>query len=232
MGRFDGKVAVVTGGRRGIGRACALALIEYGAGVITTAKSIDAPTDIDYMQADLSDPRDHVDLIARMLLANGVNNVDILINNAGISHSYLALDYPEEEREKIWQVNYHAPVDLACQAVRLGCKRIINITSISAFNGARKISEYAATKAALTQWTKCASNEWADRGVTVNCVAPGFIETDMLKLADPATIIGRIPAGRLGIPEDVVGAVLFLASDEARYITGTTIIVDGGWLGR
>jgi 2-deoxy-D-gluconate 3-dehydrogenase len=116
--------------------------------------------------------------------------------------------------------------------VRLGCKRIINIASISAFNGARNIVGYAATKHAMVGMTKCLSNEWAPLGVTVNNIAPGFIQTDMLQLADPTTIIGRIPVGRIGEPQDVAGAMLFLASDESSYITGSTIMVDGGWSGR
>ena len=216
------KTVVVTGGRRGIGRAIALAFRDAGYKVNVIAKSQDRgdlPQDIGYMSLDLS-------------RANIEPTCDVLVNAAGISHDYSASNYPADKRNELWSINYFVAVLLARYAVSKGCKRIINITSISAFNGARNISEYAASKAALTQWTKCASNEWAPLGVTVNCVAPGFIETDMLKLKDPETIIGRIPAGRLGKPEDVTGAVLFLASDAASYITGTTIIVDGGWVGR
>jgi 2-dehydro-3-deoxy-D-gluconate 5-dehydrogenase len=216
-----------TGGRRGIGRAIALAFLNDGADVTVISKSADRgdlPNDLHYMSFDLSvGTPDYIDFPGK---------VDVLVNCAGIGHAYTAMEYPEYERRRLWQLNYHSPVNLACMAVSLGCKRVINITSVSAFNGARRVSEYAASKAALTQWTKCASNEWAGNGVTVNCVAPGFIQTDMLKLADPQAIIGRIPEGRIGTPEDVTGAVLFLASKEASYITGTTIVVDGGWIAR
>ena len=166
------------------------------------------------------------------VIIGDLNPLNILINNAAISHPYSALDYPADEWGKIVEVNLTAVFDLSCQAVRLGCKRIINIASISAFNGARNIVGYATTKHAMIGMTKCLSNEWGSLGVTVNNIAPGFIQTDMLQLADPNTIIGRIPAGRIGKPQDVTGAMLFLASDESCYITGSTIMVDGGWLGR
>jgi NAD(P)-dependent dehydrogenase (short-subunit alcohol dehydrogenase family) len=156
--------------------------------------------------------------------------VDVLINNAGISYLRPALELTDAERDQIWQVNYFAAVDLACQAIRCGCKRIINVASVSARNGARNISEYAASKAALVQWTKCASNEWADRGVTVNCISPGFIHTDMLKI--DAVNIGRIPVGRVGTPEEVVPLMLLLASEDGSYMTGADYLVDGGWCGR
>ena len=110
--------------------------------------------------------------------------------------------------------------------------QIINIASVVGQSGNPGQANYVYTKAGIIGLTKCLSNEWAPRGVTVNCVAPGFIQTNMLQLKDPETIIGRIPVGRLGVPEDVTGAVRFLVSDQARYITGSTIVVDGGWLAR
>jgi 2-deoxy-D-gluconate 3-dehydrogenase len=121
--------------------------------------------------------------------------------------------------------------------VQLGCKRIIQIASVSAFNGARNIVGYATAKHGLIGMTKCLSNEWAPLGTTVNNIAPGLIATEMLGnlMADAtrtAEVTGRIPAGRMGTPKDLVGAMLFLASDEAQYVTGTSIVVDGGWLGR
>ncbi len=229
-----GKIAVVTGGRRGIGRAFALALRETGVKVIVIAKSKDRgdlPDDIFFAGGiDLAKGSDRKDLIS--FVTRDCGPPDILINNAAITQSYPALDYPAEEWDTIIATNLTAVFDLSCQSVRLGCKRIINMASIQAFNGARNISAYAVTKHGIIGMTKCLSNEWAPLGVTVNNIAPGFIHTDMLQLADPETVIGRIPVGRLGEPNDVVGAMLFLASDDSSYVTGSTICVDGGWLGR
>jgi 2-deoxy-D-gluconate 3-dehydrogenase len=227
MGRFDGKVAVVTGGRRGIGRACALALREAGATVIVIAKSPDRgdlPVDIGYLMADLSIRPERDGLLER------VGHIDILVNNAGISTIKPALDLTLDEWGRIMEVNLTAVFDLSCQAVRLGCKRIINIASISGRTGARGISVYCASKHALIGLTKVLSNEWADRGVTVNCISPGFIQTEMLKI--DTTNIGRIPVGRVGTPEEVAPLMLLLASDDGRYMTGADYLVDGGWCGR
>lgn len=231
---LKGKLSVVTGGRRGIGRVFALALRDAGAQVIVIAKSDDRgdlPNDIIYVGSiDLAKSSDRKHLISSVTVDLGIP--DILINNAAITQSYSALDYPDDEWDRILAVNLTAVFDLSCQSVRLGCKRIINMASIQAFNGARNISAYAVTKHGIIGMTKCLSNEWAPLGVTVNNIAPGFIQTDMLALTDPSTVIGRIPVGRLGEPKDLVGAMLFLASEESDYITGSTIMVDGGWLGR
>ena len=231
---LSGKSAVVTGGRRGIGRSLAIALLEHGAAVTVIAKSAnshDLPSEIKYLQADLGQIRE------RRGLLESCGKVDILVNNAGIVHTYAALSYPDEEWSRMLEVNLTAVFDLSCQAVQLGCKRIIQIASVSAFNGARNIVGYATAKHGLIGMTKCLSNEWAPLGTTVNNIAPGLIATDMLGnlMADAtrtAEVTGRIPAGRMGTPKDLVGAMLFLASDEAQYVTGTSIVVDGGWLGR
>ena len=231
---LSGKSAVVTGGRRGIGRSLAIALLEHGAAVTVIAKSANShglPSEIKYLQADLGEIRE------RRGLLESCGKVDILVNNAGIVHTYAALSYPDEEWSRMLEVNLTAVFDLSCQAVQLGCKRIIQIASVSAFNGARNIVGYATAKHGLIGMTKCLSNEWAPLGTTVNNIAPGLIATDMLGnlMADAtrtAEVTGRIPAGRMGTPKDLVGAMLFLASDEAQYVTGTTIVVDGGWLGR
>ena len=231
---LSGKSAVVTGGRRGIGRSLAIALLEHGAAVTVIAKSANShglPSEIKYLQADLGEIRE------RRGLLESCGKVDILVNNAGIVHTYAALSYPDEEWSRMLEVNLTAVFDLSCQAVQLGCKRIIQIASVSAFNGARNIVGYATAKHGLIGMTKCLSNEWAPLGTTVNNIAPGLIATEMLGnlMADAtrtAEVTGRIPAGRMGTPKDLVGAMLFLASDEAQYVTGTSIVVDGGWLGR
>jgi 2-deoxy-D-gluconate 3-dehydrogenase len=228
------KHAVVTGGRRGIGYASALALRDEGYLVTILAKSRSPihplPSNINYISVDLSKRNSRQNVFDEVLqLASGI---DVLVNCAGIAHSYAALDYPSADLDEILSINLIAPFELSCAAVKLGCKRVINIASISAFNGARNISVYATTKHGLLGMTKCFSNEWAPLGVTVNCIAPGFIETDMLALSDPSLVIGRIPVGRLGQPSEVASTVVFLASVQASYITGSTIMVDGGWLGR
>jgi NAD(P)-dependent dehydrogenase (short-subunit alcohol dehydrogenase family) len=198
--------------------------MDAGASVTVIAKSLtrgDLPIEICYCPCDLSIPSERVDIIPRC---------DILINNAGIYVIKSALDLSLEDWGRIMEVNLTAAFDLSCQAMRMGCKRIINISSISGHNGSRNISAYCASKHALIGLTKCLSNEWADRGITVNCISPGFIQTDMLKI--DVTNIGRIPVGRVGLPEEVVPLMLLLASDEGSYMTGADYLVDGGWCGR
>lgn len=231
---LSGKKAVVTGGRRGIGLALAIALLESEVAVTVIARSADRgelPSEIDYIQADLAEPKE------RFGLLKACGNLDILVNNAGIVHSYPALSYPNDEWSKLLEINLTAVFDLSCQAVQLGCKRIIQLASVSAFNGARNIVGYATAKHGLIGMTKCLSNEWAPIGVTVNNIAPGLIDTEMISslVNDPkrtSEVVGRIPVGRLGTPNDIVGAMLFLASEQSQYVTGTTIAVDGGWLAR
>lgn len=209
---FSGKTVVVTGGSRGIGKAIYWAFKGAWADVIS----------ISTKDADLSITEQREGLL------NG--KVDILVNNAGISIIKPALDFTIAEFEKILTVNLTAVFDLSCQAVRLGCKRIINIGSVSGRNGARNISAYCASKHALVGLTKCLADEWAHLGVTVNCVSPGFIQTDMLKVDQ--TNIGRVPLGRVGLPEEVVPMVMLLASEDGKYMTGGDYLVDGGWCGR
>jgi len=234
MTNLEGRSAIVTGGRRGIGLALALALHGCGAKVTVIAQS-DNPgnllPEINYVSADLSQRNQRDALLDRC------GNIDILINNAGIVHDYSAISYPDLEWSKMLEVNLTAVFDLSCQAVRKGCKRIIQIASLSAFAGARNIVGYTTAKHGLIGMTKCLSNEWAPLGVTVNNIAPGLIKTNMISglTSNPersSEVIGRIPVGRFGNPDDIVGAMLFLASDDSGYVTGSTIVVDGGWLGR
>ena len=226
MNDLAGKTVIVTGGRRGIGREFAVRLNDMGAQVYAIAKSKDRgflPSDIEYISMDLSKPE-------RRTLP--VNYVDILINNAAILLNKPALETTCQEWNEVMETNVSAMFDLSCQAVRAGCKRIINISSVNGVSSARNVAAYTASKHAVIGLTKSLSNEWAPNGVTVNCIIPGYTVTDMLNLKDPKTIIGRIPSGRLGTPKDIVPLLFLLISDGAQYMTGGVYPVDGGWLAR
>lgn len=243
---FDvsGKTAIITGGRRGIGLAFALALRDRGAQVAVIARSSDKgalPDDIGYMQSDLCLANSRRDLIKSVADKFLGGRLDILINNAAISIVKPALDYTPLIWNETIETNLTAPFELSQQAARImagqGSGKIIMLCSLSSFNGARNIVGYATTKHGLIGMIKCLSNELIPLGINVNGIAPGFIDTEMLSpLTTDALhlkeMLGRIPAGRLGRTDDLIGALLFLASDASRYVSGITIPVDGGWLGR
>ena len=167
--------------------------------------------------------------------------VDILVNNAGTQIRHDSVDFPLEDFDTVMDVNARAVFQL-CTAFARGMierrqGKIVNLSSLLAFQGGLRVPAYAASKGAVDQLTKAFANEWARHGVNVNAVAPGYFETDMnaALLADAersAQIFGRIPAGRWGKPHDIAGAVVFLCSSAADYIHGITLPVDGGWLGR
>lgn len=223
--RFDlsGKTALATGASRGIGLAVAEALRAAGARVIDVSRA------------------HGVDLLDRDQRAALAQDVDILVNCAGMQSAHAALDYPLDVWDRELELNLTATLDL-CQRlapamIARGWGRIVNFASIAGIQGTRGIIGYSVAKAGVIELTKCLSNEWSPSGVTVNCIAPGYIETDMLKpltgnAAAAATARGRIPVGRFGAPDEVAASVLFLCSDEARYITGVTLPVDGGWMAR
>jgi 2-deoxy-D-gluconate 3-dehydrogenase len=167
--------------------------------------------------------------------------IDILVNNAGVQRRAPSVEFPEEFWDEVMNVNAKS-VFFLCQAVgkvmiKQGKGKIINIASLLSFQGGFTVPAYAASKGAVAQFTKSLSNEWAKLGVNVNAIAPGYIATDMnTALINDETrnrqILERIPAGRWGDPEDLAGAVVFLASEASDYIHGETIVVDGGWMGR
>jgi 2-deoxy-D-gluconate 3-dehydrogenase len=220
---LSGKVALVTGASRGIGAATADALRATGATVVGVSRA------------------QGVDLLDREQRAKLPNDVSILVNCAGMQASHPALAYPLDVWDRELEINLTATFDL-CQRlapamIERGWGRIINFTSIAGIQGTRGIIGYSVAKAGVIELTKCLSNEWSPSGVTVNCVAPGYIATEMLKpltsnAAAAETTKGRIPVGRFGTPEEVASSVVFLCSDEARYITGVTLPVDGGWMAR
>jgi 2-deoxy-D-gluconate 3-dehydrogenase len=250
---FDltGRLAVVTGARRGIGRAMARALAEAGADVIGVSASLEpAGSDVEKdvvaagrgfeaIQADFADPA-----AVRTLaddLARRERPVDILVNNAGTIRRTPAAQHSEQDWNLVLQVNLSAQFVLA-QALgavmaERGQGKIIFTASLLSYQGGITVPGYTASKHGIAGLTKALANEWAARGVNVNAIAPGYIATDNTEALqqDPvrsATILDRIPAGRWGRPEDLAGATVFLASDAARYVHGTILPVDGGWLGR
>jgi 2-deoxy-D-gluconate 3-dehydrogenase len=248
---FDvtGKVALVTGGRRGLGKAMALGLVEAGAKVVVVAKSPDdgqlgqevekSGGDIAYIQADLTDREERTGLIEKVVGQFG--RLDILVNNAGFQRRSPVLEYSSSDWDADLELLLTAVLDLSQQAARIMIKqgggKIIQIASISSFQGARNIIGYASAKHALVGLTKCLANELASQNINVNAIAPGLFETEMAShvMTDPVRsneLRGRIPAGRFGQPEDMIGPLLFLASDASKHVHGHVLLVDGGWMGR
>ncbi|MCZ6480683.1 MAG: 3-oxoacyl-[acyl-carrier-protein] reductase [candidate division NC10 bacterium] len=244
--RLKGRVAVVTGGSRGIGRAIALALAEEGAAVAINyqrneASAKEVVQEIERMggrsgdiyQADVSDPAQVLRM--RGAILQRFERVDILVNNAGINRdkSFINMDY------ETWKAVVSVDLDGAFHCTKAfvvamkarGYGRIINISSVVGQTGNFGQANYAAAKAALLGLTKTLAKEFAAKGVTVNAVAPGFIETEMVAGTPDEVkekVLAQIPMHRFGKPEDVAKAVVFLASDETSYITGHVLNVNGG----
>jgi len=241
---FDltGKTALVTGATGGIGGAIAKALHASGAHVVLSgtreavlaelAKELGERASV--AAANLSDAESVDGLIARAEEAAG-NGLDILVANAGITKDGLLMRMKDEDWEQVLKVNLESYFRLSRAAMRGMMKRragrIIGITSVVGVTGNPGQANYAASKAGMIGFSKALAQEVATRGITVNCVAPGFIEspmTDALNEAQKAQILGTIPAGRLGAGSDVAAACVYLASDEAGYMTGQTLHVNGG----
>ena len=236
------RVAIVTGASRGIGRAVASMLASRGAHVIAAARGDNARETADAITAagglatavsvDVTEPQT---IDAMIATASGLGSIDILVNNAGITRDQLMLRMKRDDWDAVIATNLTAAFTTS-QAVlkpmiRQRRGRIINITSVVGQSGNAGQANYAASKAGLIGFTKALAQEVASRNVTVNAVAPGLIDTDMTRaIAGEAheTWAGKIPLGRLGTPEDIASAVCFLASDEASYITGHVLAVNGG----
>ncbi len=237
------RTALVTGATGGIGAAIAKALHGAGATVVLSGTRENVLEErvrelggerVHAVPANLSDPESVAALVPAAEQALG-RGVDILVNNAGITRDTLAMRMKPEQWQQVLDVNLTAAFRLS-QAVLKGMMkarwgRIVNITSVVALTGNPGQANYAAAKAGMIGMSKSLAREVAARGITVNCIAPGFIETpmtDALNEKQREAILSQIPAGRLGSPEDVAAAALYLASDAAAYVTGQTLSVNGG----
>jgi 2-dehydro-3-deoxy-D-gluconate 5-dehydrogenase len=247
---LSSRVALVTGASRGIGAAIARALAAAGADVILHASRTE-PADTaaaiatehrvkaSCLVANLEKRQEADTLIARAVAGAGC--LDILVNNAGIILRADAVDYTDEDWDAVLEVDLSSVFRL-CRAagrhmVAQGRGKIVNVASLLAFQGGIRVPAYAAAKAGVAQLTKALANEWAAKGINVNAIAPGYIRTDNTRalVEDKARytqILERIPAGRWGEPQDLGGAVVFLASPASDYVHGHVLVVDGGWMGR
>ena len=221
---LENQVALVTGASRGIGQSIALSLGKQKAYVIGTATTLDVNNNEAILQTLDGIIKEHGD-------------ISILVNNAGITKDMLLMRMKEEEWDDVMSTNLKSIFRMSQALIRSMMKsrygRIINITSVVGHMGNAGQTNYAAAKAGVTGFTKSLAKEIGSRGITVNCVAPGFIDTDMTKgLSDEhkKQLLDHVPLGRLGSPEDIGAAVCFLASKEASYITGETLHVNGGML--
>jgi len=247
---FDlaGKVAVVTGANTGIGQGVALALAAAGADVAAvgrssadeTAKAVEAlGRRCLHVSADLSS----IEPIDRIVVEveAGLGPIDILVNNAGIIRRSDAVDFTEADWDQVVDTNLKSAFFLSQaigrQMISRGGGKIINIASMLSFQGGMRVASYTASKSGLAGLTKLLANEWAAKGVNVNAIAPGYFvtnNTEALRQDEGRSreILGRIPAGRWGRPEDLGGAAVFLASSASDYVHGAIVPVDGGWLAR
>jgi 2-deoxy-D-gluconate 3-dehydrogenase len=246
---LDGKVAVVTGATRGIGRAAALGLAEAGAHVVVLGNTHDPELTCNEVRAlgresigfqgDIAEGG-FLDRMVCETLARW-NHIDVLVNSAGIAVRAPATDFSDSEWDRIIDLNLTSLFRLCQRVGRQMIKqkrgKIINIASILGLQGGINASAYAASKGAVVQVTRALANEWAIFQVNVNAIAPGYIKTDLTEplYNDPQRskeIINRIPAQRWGKPEDLVGAVVFLASPASDWVHGHVLVVDGGWMAR
>ena len=238
------KVAVITGGTRGIGFAVAQAFVEAGAHValigVNKQRGEEAAKELAssgqkarFYQVDVADSQKVEETLST--IAEDFGQIDILVNNAGITRDGLLMKMKEEDWDAVIDTNLKSVYNTCKAVVRPMMKarfgKIINITSVVGLMGNGGQTNYAASKAGMIGFTKSLAKELASRGITVNCVAPGFIETDMtdkLNEGQKEGLLKLIPMARLGKPQDIAKAVLFLASEDSAYITGQTLTVDGG----
>ncbi len=248
--KINGKVALVSGAGTGIGQGICMGLAEAGADIIG----------VDY--SDLAETQAKIEAIGRKFIGITANltsiepipgiinqalrhfgHIDILVNNAGIARRANALDFTEKDWDDVMNHNvktvFFCSQAVAKQFIKQGTGgKIINIASIHSFHGGIQLSSFTASKSGILGLTRLMANEWAKHNININAIAPGYMtgeESNPFQADEPLSnqdIIGRIPAGRLGVPDDLKGAVVFLAASASAYINGFTLAIDGGWLAR
>ncbi|NCA66990.1 MAG: 2-dehydro-3-deoxy-D-gluconate 5-dehydrogenase KduD [Clostridia bacterium] len=245
--RLDGKVAIVTGSNTGLGQGFCIAFAEAGAKVVGVSRSPSAETEkiigsdkFINVIADLGSTSCIPEIIKATLAKWG--RVDILVNNAGIIRREDSLKFGELDWDDVMNVNLKTLFFLSQAVANEYVKqnsggKIINVASMLSFQGGIRVPSYTSSKSAVKGLTMTLANEWAKYRINVNAIAPGYMETNnTVALREDAArnkaILERIPAGRWGTPEDIMGAGIFLASDASDYVNGYTLAVDGGWLGR
>jgi 2-deoxy-D-gluconate 3-dehydrogenase len=250
MNLFDltGKVAIVTGASTGLGQGMSLGLADAGADLVLVDYVSSSETEkvikekgrkTLVLELNLMKMESISMLVEQVVGAFG--KIDILVNNAGIIRRTPAIDFSEKDWDEVMMLNSKSVFFLAQACARDMMKRkygkIINVASLLAFQGGILVPSYAASKGAVAQVTKALANEWAQHGITINAIAPGYMATNNTKALreDPIrskTILDRIPANRWGAPADLQGAAIFLASPASDYVNGHVLVVDGGWLAR
>ncbi|MDD3947418.1 MAG: 2-dehydro-3-deoxy-D-gluconate 5-dehydrogenase KduD [Clostridia bacterium] len=245
--KLDGKVAIVTGSNTGLGQGFCIALAEAGAKVLGVGRRDSEETlakigadKFSYMIADLGDVSCVNSIIQKAI--NTFGSVDILVNNAGIIRRDDSLNFGEKDWDEVMNVNLKTLFFLSQAAAKVMVERkkggkIINVASMLSYQGGIRVPSYTSSKSAVKGLTMTLANEWAKYGINVNAIAPGYMVTNnTVNLRnDPdrnKAILERIPAGRWGTPDDIMGAGVFLASPASDYVNGFTMAVDGGWLAR
>ena len=247
--RLDGRVALMTGGDKGLGQAMAIALAQAGADVAIVSRFGHNTATLEQIAAagrgglgltfDLARPESAAQIVSQTTAQLG--RLDILVNNAGTIRRAPAAETPLEDFSAVLDVNLTGLWALSQAAGRVmlaqGSGKIINIASVLSFQGGVRVPAYTASKHAVAGLTKALANEWAARGINVNAIAPGYMITDNTQALrdDPQRspqILDRIPAERWGTPDDLLGAAIFLASRASDYVHGHVLVVDGGWLAR
>jgi 2-deoxy-D-gluconate 3-dehydrogenase len=249
--RIDGKTALVTGCRRGIGRGFAQALAEAGADIVGVSASMEesgSEVEKDVLErgqtfrgyaCDFSDRQALYGFVEQV--KKDVPQIDILVSNAGVIRRLPAAEHPDEYWDEVIEVNLNSQFILAREfgkdMLERGQGKIVFTASLLSFQGGITVPSYAASKGGIGTLTMALSNEWAGRGVNVNAIAPGYIATDNTAAlqndaARSEQLMGRVPVGRWGSPDDLKGAVVYLSSPASNFVNGVNLVVDGGWMGR